>query len=85
MFDISASAAIAKATTTTYHEFMSNPNPTSPRPTLKLKIGARKSPRETKTAPVAQSSNAGKSKPGARWSDEYKDRMQAEMDALASR
>jgi hypothetical protein len=62
---------------------MSNPNPTSPRPTLKLKIGARKSPREPKTGPVVTpSNNAGKSKPGAHWSDEYKQRMQAEMDML---
>ena len=64
---------------------MSNPNPMSPRPTLKLKIGARKSPRETKTAPVTQASNANKSKPGAHWSDEYKERMQADMDALLKR
>jgi hypothetical protein len=64
---------------------MSNPNPVSPRPTLKLKIGARKSPREPKTAPVTQSSNPDKSKPGAQWSDEYKQRMQADMNALVSR
>ena len=70
---------------TPHQEFMSNPNPTSPRPTLKLKIGARRSPRETRTAPVPQSSNANKSKPGAHWSDEYKQRMQADMDALAPR
>jgi hypothetical protein len=61
---------------------MSNPSPLSPRPTLKLKIGARKSPRETKTAPVTHSGNAMKSKPGAHWSDEYKQRMQADMDKL---
>ena len=61
---------------------MSNPNPISTRPTLKLKIGARKSPRETKTASVTQSNSAHKSKPGAHWSDEYKQRMQADMDAL---
>jgi hypothetical protein len=64
---------------------MSNPNATSPRPTLKLKLGARRSPREPRTAAVTQSINAGKSKPGAQWSDEHKPRMQAEMDALASR
>jgi hypothetical protein len=61
---------------------MSNPNPLSSRPTLKLKIGARKSPRETRTAPVLQSSNASKLKPGAHWSDEYRERMQAEMGRL---
>jgi hypothetical protein len=66
-------------------EFMSNPNPLSPRPTLRLKIGARKSPRETRTLPVPQSNNANKSKPGAHSSDEYKQRMQADMDSLASR
>ena len=60
-------------------------NPTPYRATLKLKIGARKSPRETKTAPATQSGNAGKSKPGAHWSDEYKERMQADIDALLSR
>jgi len=47
--------------------------------TLKLKAGARKSPRESKTPPQ----NTGKLKPGAHWSDEYKERMQADMDALA--
>jgi hypothetical protein len=60
-------------------------NPTLSRATLKLKVGARKSPRESKTAPVMQPSNANKAKPGAHWSDEYKVRMQADMDALASR
>jgi hypothetical protein len=63
-------------------ESMSNPNPASPRPTLKLKIGARMSPRETRTAPVTQSNNPNKSKPGAHWSDEYKQRMQRDMDRL---
>ncbi len=55
---------------------------TPSRATLKLKVGARKSPRESKTAPVAQSSNPNKSKPGAHWSDDYKQRMQADMDRL---
>jgi len=57
---------------------MSNSNPTSSRPTLKLKIGARKSP-------ITQSSNANKSKPGAHWSDEYKHSIEVELDALSSR
>jgi len=61
---------------------MSNPNSASPRPTLKLKIDARKPLREGKSAPVRQSSNVNKSKPGAQWSDDYKQRMQADMDAL---
>ena len=64
---------------------MSNPNPAFPRPILKLKIGARRSPREAKTGPITQSINPNKSKPGALWSDEYKQRMQTDMDALASR
>ena len=34
------------------------------------------------TAPVTQSNGASKSKPGAHWSDEYKARMQADMDKL---
>jgi len=64
----------------------SNPsNPTSPRVTLKLKAGARKSPRESKTPPLPASHGKAKLKPGAHWSDEYKERMQADMDALTSR
>lgn len=65
----------------------SNPfsNPPSRRPTLKLKIGARKSPRENKTAPTPQPKDTSKLKPGAHWSDEFKERMQADMDALISR
>jgi hypothetical protein len=60
----------------------SSSNPPSPRVTLSLKTGARKSPRETKTPPAARPQNTGKLKPGAHWSDEYKERMQADMDAL---
>ena len=63
----------------------SSSNPTSSRATLKLKIGARKSPRESKTAPTPRPQNNTKLKPGAHWSDEYKERMQADMDALMSR
>src|SRR5277367_2192062 len=95
----------------------SSSNPTSSRPTLKLKIGAQKSPRESKNVfrvrpshpgarPAAasqkhdshsphgisgaapspplshpranppQPQNKAKLKPGAHWSDEYKERMQ---------
>jgi len=62
----------------------------SSRVTLKLKAGARKSPRENKTLPLAQPilpqpQRAAKTKTGAHWSDEYKERMQAEMDALNTR
>ncbi len=62
----------------------SNSSPNT-RVTLKLKAGARKSPRESKTPPIAQPQNPNKPKPGAHWSDEYKARMQAEMDALIPR
>jgi hypothetical protein len=42
---------------------------------------------ETKTvpAPTQRPHNNRKLKPGAHWSDEYKERMQADMDALSSR
>ena len=83
MFDIGASVAIAEATTTTHHEPMSNPNPTSPRPTLKLKVAPRISSNKSPSAP--KSATPQKLKPGAQWSDEYKQRMQADMDALSSR
>jgi hypothetical protein len=70
---------------TTHHHPMDNPNPTSPRPTLKLKAGARRPPEPSKAITPQQDNKKGKSKPGAHWSDEYKERMQADMDALASR
>jgi hypothetical protein len=58
-------------------------DPASPRVTLKLKTGTRRSQKETKAPPPApRPQNTGKQKPGAHWSDEYKERMQAEMDAL---
>jgi hypothetical protein len=63
----------------------SPPSPTSERATLKLKVGARKSARESKTPPTPPPQNHGKAKPGAHWSDEYKERMQADMDALTSK
>jgi hypothetical protein len=63
---------------------MDNPNPTSPRPTLKLKAGPRKPAEPNKTF-TPQPIQKAKLKPGAHWSDEYKERMQADMDALASR
>jgi hypothetical protein len=65
----------------------SSPSKSSaPRPVLKLKIAARKSPPEIKTAPPPTRS-PGKlgQKPGAAWSDELKHRMQEEMDALLTR
>jgi len=60
----------------------SSSNPPSPRVTLKLKVGARKSARESKTQPPPQPHGKANLKPGAHWSDEYKERMQADMDAL---
>lgn len=54
------------------------------RPVLKLKSAAKKSPHEaTTSAPRPQSKLT--QKPGAAWSDEFKRRMQEDMDALASR
>jgi hypothetical protein len=75
-----------------------SPPPTSPRRTLKLKVPARKPPEASKAPPGANanantnanasaSASANKkvdSKPGAHWSDEYKRRMQADMDELNS-
>jgi hypothetical protein len=55
---------------------------TPPRVTLKLKTGARKSPRESKSPSPPQSQNPSKAKLGAHWSDEYKQSMQADMDKL---
>jgi hypothetical protein len=60
----------------------SNLIPTSSRVTLKLKSGARKSPRESKSSPIPRPQDANRAKPGAHWSDEYKERMQRDMDAL---
>jgi hypothetical protein len=69
---------------------MNNPNSPanpSPRPTLKLKAGARRAAEEPKASPKPQPQpqSKGNQKPGAHWSDEYKQRMQADMDALTSR
>ena len=67
---------------------MSNPNPTSPRPTLKLKVAPRVAPSKstsTTAQPASPARAPQKTKPGAQWSDEYKERMQADMDALSSR
>jgi hypothetical protein len=62
-------------------------NPSSTRPTLKLKVGARKpAPKpEASVAPAPRPPSKSSQKPGAHWSDEYKQRMQADMDALISR
>jgi len=60
-------------------------NPSSSRVTLKLKGGARKSTDEKKAPPPPQPRSKTQAKPGAHWSDEYKQRMQADMDALTSK
>jgi hypothetical protein len=60
----------------------SSSNSTTPRVTLTLKTGARKSARESKTPPIPRPQNIGKLKPDAHWSDEHKERMQRDMDAL---
>jgi hypothetical protein len=61
----------------------SSPRPT--RPTLKLKAGARKpadSGNSAKIPTIPQPDKKTKLNPGADWSDEYKRRMQEDMDAL---
>jgi hypothetical protein len=61
-------------------------NPNAPRSTLKLKPGIKKSPREIKSAsPPPKPPSKLSQKSGAAWSDEYKQRMQEDMDALISR
>ena len=60
-------------------------NPGSARAILKLKAGARKSPREPQTPPSPKPQSKAGLKPAAHWSDEYKERMQADMDLLISR
>jgi hypothetical protein len=60
-------------------------NPITPKPILKLKPGVRKSPREAKAAPPPKPQSKSSQKSGAAWSDEYKQQMQADMDALISR
>jgi hypothetical protein len=61
---------------------MNHLNPASPRSTLTLKVGAMKVVRPKKASAGLQPQKDSKSKPGARWTDEYKERMQADMDAL---
>jgi hypothetical protein len=62
----------------------SNSDPTRSRLTLKLKTGPRKPAEPTSNQPIARPQSKASQKPGAQWSDEYKQRMQADMDALAS-
>jgi hypothetical protein len=60
-------------------------SPAAARVTLKLKGAARKVSAPPKAALPAQPAKKAAQKPGAAWSDEYKERMQADMDALAGR
>jgi hypothetical protein len=62
---------------------MSDSNPANPRPVLKLKVTPRKRLPEPTPPPQAQGKLG--QKPGAAWSDEFKRRMQEDMDALSSR
>jgi hypothetical protein len=65
------------------HPMNDTNSPLPPRPTLKLKAGARKPAEAFRSPAIPQSDKSAKLKPGAaHWSDEYKRRMQADMDAL---
>jgi hypothetical protein len=65
---------------------MNQSNSASPsRLTLKLKSGPRKPADPSRNQPPPRPQSKANQKPGAEWSDEYKQRMQADMDALASR
>jgi len=56
-------------------------NPTA-RATLRLKVTPRRTQPAIEAQPRPAQPASNKAKPGARWSDEHKDRMQSEMDAL---
>lgn len=58
---------------------------TTTRPTLRLKVAPRTTQPAPKASALPQAQSKAALKPGARWSDEYRDRMQADMDALTSR
>jgi hypothetical protein len=55
---------------------------TSQRPTLKLKTAPRKPPVEQPALQAAPPKSKSKGNPDARWSDDYKRQMQADMDRL---
>ena len=52
------------------------------RPTLRLKVTPRKAAQANKPTLQAATQSKAALKPGARWSDDYRDRMQADMNAL---
>jgi hypothetical protein len=62
----------------------SSSDPASPRVVLTLKVGAQKSARKSEAPPSPHPRNKSDLKPGARWSDEYTQRMQRDMDAMHS-
>ncbi len=65
---------------------MNNSNSSSdsspPRMTLKLKGPGRKPPEKVEAPVITPPPGNPHGKPGAQWSDEYKRRMQADMDEL---
>ena len=63
---------------------MSESNTANPRPVLKLKVTPRKSSPEVQT-PISRPQSKLSQKPNAAWSDEFKRRMQEDMDALVRR
>ena len=58
-------------------------DPSAPRTILKLKTAPRKPPAERPTVNPAPPQRKSTSNPDARWSDNYKRQMQADMDRLA--
>jgi hypothetical protein len=59
--------------------------PALSRATLKLKAGARRPPKAKKATSMSPPQNQSKLKTGAHWSDDYKQRMQQDMDLLMTR
>lgn len=57
-------------------------NPLSPRTILTLKPGVRRVLREIKKPCTPRPNSKSHRQPAANWSDENKERMQADMDAL---
>jgi hypothetical protein len=56
----------------------------NPRPVLKLKVTPRKATAKIQPPPPQPQGKLSQ-KPNAAWSDEFKRKMQEDMDALASR
>ena len=60
-------------------------SPAASRVILSLKAGVQRQARPSKAPPQVRPQTKASLQPGARWSDEYRDRMQADMNALTSR